>query len=203
VYKTVTIGSQTWMAENLKTSKYNDGTSIPNIKDSLEWIKLTTGAWCYYNNDQKNNSKYGKLYNWYAGSPTTNGNKNVCPTGWHVPSDTEWTILTDFLGGNSLNMQLVLDKAVNKMKELGVVNWNKINNEVTNASIFTALPGGQRSSFNGGFNGVKFGGAWWSSSSDNHKGGKCRIIYEFENHINLRVYQDTISAGLSIRCIKD
>ena len=202
-YKTVYIGTQQWMAENLKVSKYNDGTSIPNVKDSLEWSKLKTGAWCYYNNDETNNSKYGKLYNWYAVSKTTNDNKNVCPAGWHVPTDAEWTVLTDFLGGNSLNMQLALDRAVNKMKELGVVNWNKINDEATNASLFTALPGGQRSSFYGGFNGVKFGGSWWCSSSDNHKGGKSRIIYEYDNRINLRISQDSISSGMSIRCLKD
>ncbi len=81
IYKTVTIGTQTWMAENLKTLKYNDGTTIPNVKDSLEWSNLTTGAWCYYDNNKKYNTKYGKLYNWYSACSTINGNKNVCPTG--------------------------------------------------------------------------------------------------------------------------
>ena len=102
VYKTVTIGTQTWMAENLKVSKYNDGTIIPNIADDVQWWKLTTGAWSYYKNDAANNAKCGKLYNWYAVSLTTNGNKNVCPAGWHVPTDAEWTILTDYLGGASV-----------------------------------------------------------------------------------------------------
>ncbi|MBP6459382.1 MAG: hypothetical protein KA264_04725, partial [Crocinitomicaceae bacterium] len=73
------------MAENLKTSKYSDGTTIPNITDNTQWQNNTTGAWSYYNNDAANNAKYGKLYNWYAVSKTSNGNKNVCPTGWHVP----------------------------------------------------------------------------------------------------------------------
>ena len=90
VYKTVTIGTQTWMAENLKVSKYSDGTPIPNITDNIQWSNLTTGAWSYYNNDASNNTKYGKLYNWYVVSPITNGNKNVCPSGWHVPTDAEW-----------------------------------------------------------------------------------------------------------------
>ena len=100
-YKTVYIGTQQWMGENLKTSKYSDGTTIPNITDNT-WQNNTTGAWAYYNNDAANNAKYGKLYNWYAVSPTTNGNKNICPTGWHVPTDAEWTVLTDYLGGESV-----------------------------------------------------------------------------------------------------
>ncbi|NDF60572.1 MAG: hypothetical protein EB100_05775, partial [Crocinitomicaceae bacterium] len=109
-YKTVYIGTQQWMAENLKVTKYNDGTSIPNISNNTQWSNLTTGAWSYYNNDVANNAKYGKLYNWYAVSPTTNGNKNVCPTGWHVPTDAEWTVLTDYLGGENV--------AGGKMKEV-------------------------------------------------------------------------------------
>jgi hypothetical protein len=99
-YKTVYIGTQEWMAENLKTSKYSDGTAIPNVIDNNQWSKLTIGAWSYYNNDAVNNTKYGKLYNWYTVNPTTNENKNVCPTGWHVPTDADWTVLTDYLGGN-------------------------------------------------------------------------------------------------------
>ena len=81
-YNTVKIGNQIWMKENLKTTKYNDGTAIPNITDNTQWSNLTSGAWVYYNNDATNNAKYGKLYNGYAISPTANGNKNVCPIGW-------------------------------------------------------------------------------------------------------------------------
>ena len=88
------------MAENLKTSKYNDGTSIPNITDNTQWSNLTIGAWVYYNNDVANNTKYGKLYNWYAVSPLTNDNKNICPVGWHVPSDAEWVLFTDCLSSS-------------------------------------------------------------------------------------------------------
>ena len=102
LYKTVTIGTQQWMAENLKVSKYIDGTTIPNITDNTQWENNTTGAWSYYNNDAANNTKYGKLYNWYAVSKTTNDNKNVCPTGWYVPTDAEWTVLTDYLGGTTV-----------------------------------------------------------------------------------------------------
>jgi uncharacterized protein (TIGR02145 family) len=155
-YKTVYIGTQTWMAENLKASKYNDGTDIPNITDNTQWSNLTTGAWAYYNNDVANNAKYGKLYNWYAVSPTTNGNKNVCPTGWHVPSDAEWTVLTDYLGG--------LNVAGGKIKEAGIINWFNPNNEASNITLFTAVPGGFRD--NGGNS--NFIGAHcyiWSSSN--------------------------------------
>ncbi len=140
-YKTVTIGAQTWMAENLKTSKYNDGTQIPNVTDYTNWSQLTTGAWAYYNNDSANYAKFGKLYNWYAVNYETNGNKNVCPTGWHVPTDEEWTILTDYLGGESV--------AGGKMKEAGNINWggiNNINQDSTNKSLFTGLPGGDATS---------------------------------------------------------
>ena len=94
-YKTVTIGTQIWMAENLKTSKYNDGTDIPNVTIAKQWTELTTGAWCNYNNSDSLGKIYGKLYNWYATNPTTNGNKNVCPSGWHLPNNTEWNSLID------------------------------------------------------------------------------------------------------------
>jgi uncharacterized protein (TIGR02145 family) len=196
VYKTVTIGTQTWMAENLKTSKYNDGTSIPNIKDSLEWIKLTTGAWCYYNNDEKNNAKYGKLYNWYTVSPTTNGNKNVCPTGWHVPTDTEWTGLTDYLGG--------LTRAGGKMKEVGITSWYSPNTDATNASLFTGLPGGYRV-HDGGCKYIGSYGNWWSSteSTDDstdyawHRNLKCYSGNAYRENYSFKKY------GLSVRCLRD
>ena len=95
VYKTVRIGKQVLMKSNLKTTRYNDGTLIPYIPDSSGWVNNFSGAWCYYNNNSSYNAIYGKLYNWYAVSPTTNGNKNICPTGWHVPTYAEWTVLTD------------------------------------------------------------------------------------------------------------
>ena len=154
-YKTVYIGTQQWMGENLKTSKYSDGTTIPNITVNTQWAKLTTGAWAYYNNDAANNAKYGKFYNWYAVSKTTNGNKNVCPTGWHVPTDAEWTVLTDYLGGASV--------AGGKMKEVGTTNWISPNTDATNTSLFTGLPHGYRSEYEN-YGGIGRFGYWWSSS---------------------------------------
>ena len=192
LYKTVTIGTQQWMAENLKVSKYSDGTTIPNITDSSQWQNNTTGAWSYYNNDAANNAKYGKLYNWYAVSITSNGNKNVCPTGWHVPTNAEWTGLTDYLGGESI--------AGGKMKEVDTTSWDNPNLDATNTSLFTGLPGGSRDSI-GNYNYIGRHGNWWSSTETysnfiwtrllfNHDGGAWR---DFPNK----------EAGLSVRCLRD
>ena len=192
VYKTVTIGAQTWMAENLKTSKYSDGTIIPNVKDSLEWDKLTTGAWCYYNNDAANNAKYGKLYNWYAVSKTSNGNKNVCPTGWHVPSDSEWTVLTEYLGGESV--------AGGKLKEVGTTSWNSPNKEASNSSLFTGLPGGVRGN-NGRYEAIFNVGVWWSSKDYNTTSAWYLSLGSSNGGVGRN--HDYKGDGLSVRCVKD
>jgi uncharacterized protein (TIGR02145 family) len=191
-YKTVFIGTQQWMGENLKTSKYSDGTTIPNITDNTLWSSNTTGAWAYYNNDATNNSKYGKLYNWYAVSKTSNGNKNVCPTGWHVPSDAEWTVLTDYLGGANV--------AGGKMKEIGTINWVSPNTDATNASLFTGLPGGYRL-----YDGYCFiigqEGYWWSSTVritniawKRNLSGSCGCVSRSSS---------SKESGFSVRCLRD
>ena len=191
-YKTVTIGKQTWMTENLKVSKYNDGTTIPNITDNTQWQNNTTGAWAYYNNDAANNAKYGKLYNWYAVSPTTNGNKNVCPTGWHVPTDAEWTVLTDYLGGTSV--------AGGKMKEVGITNWNSPNTDASNTSLFTGLPGGYRNYY-GYYSNVGIYGYWLSLTENN----KISFWNRYLDGSNSKAYRADYhkNEGLSIRCLKD
>ncbi len=191
-YKTVTIGTQTWMAENLKVSKYSDGTSIPNITDNKQWQNNTTGAWSYYNSDAANNAKYGKLYNWYAVSKTTNGNKNVCPTGWHIPTDAEWTVLTEYLGGASV--------AGSKMKEVGTTSWSSPNTDATNESLFTSLPGGYRYS-NGVYVNVGSNGEWWSSTEYNTNLAWYRDLYDSNGSV-YRYYVDK-SFGFSVRCLKD
>jgi len=191
VYKTVTIGTQTWMAENLKTSKYNDGSSIPNVKDSLEWSKLTTGAWCYYNNDVANNAKYGKLYNWYSVSKISNGSKNVCPSGWHVPSENDLTVLTDYLGGESI--------AGGKMKEIGTSSWIESNNTANNLSLFSFIPCGAREA-NGKFNHLSyFGGFYMSTESD---GEGLHSVFSYKE-VWIGIDEDPKKGGLSIRCLKD
>jgi uncharacterized protein (TIGR02145 family) len=193
VYKTVTIGTQTWMAENLKTSKYSDGTIIPNEKDSLEWEKLTTGAWCYYNNDAANNAKYGKLYNWYAVSKTSNGNKNVCPTGWHVPSDSEWTVLTDYLGGESV--------AGGKLKEVGTTNWKSPNSDATNTSLFSALPGGSRGG-KGMYGYIGEAIHCWSSTHSYNDNAWDRFLIN-NNGGSVRRDDFGKELGFYVRCVKD
>ena len=191
-YKTVTIGTQQWMAENLKVTKYNDGTAIPNITDNTQWSNLTTGAWSYYNNDVANNAKYGKLYNWYAVSPTTNGNKNVCPTGWHVPTDAEWTVLTNYLGGETV--------AGGKMKEVGTTSWNSPNIDATNTSLFTGLPGGYRDG-SGNYGNVGGIGDWWSSTEYDTYFAWARYL----GYSDGDAYRDNYDKrdGFSVRCLRD
>ena len=191
-YKTIYIGTQQWMAENLKTTRYNNATTISNITTNTQWASLTTGAWSYYNNDATNNTKYGKLYNWYAVSPTTNGNKNVCPTGWHVPTDAEWKVLTDYLGGKSV--------AGGKMKEVGTTNWTSPNTDATNTSLFTGLPGGYRNYF-GDYDAVGSYGYWWSSSENGsyHAWGN---YLDSGNGFSNRYYYNNKN-GLAVRCLKD
>ncbi len=199
-YKTVIIGTQQWMAENLKVSKYSDGTTIPNITDNTQWSNLTTGAWTYYNNDPANNTKYGKLYNWYAVSPTTNGNKNVCPTGWHVPTDAEWMVLIDYLGGTSV--------AGGKMKEVGTTSWISPNTDATNTSLFTGLPGGFRDN-NGNYFNIGYDGDWWSSTEGNTSNAWWRNLnYNFGNAYGFGYdgpdssYISNKEQGLSVRCLR-
>jgi uncharacterized protein (TIGR02145 family) len=192
-YKTVYIGTQTWMAENLKVSKYNDGTTIPNITDNKKWRNDTTGAWCNNNNSDSLGKIYGKLYNWYAVSKTSNGNKNVCPTGWHVPTDAEWTVLTDYLGGEGV--------AGGKMKEVGTTSWNSPNTEATNTSLFSALPGGDRDYDGGYYNTIGYLGVWWSSTEGNASNAWNRNLYNGNGGAgrNDNLKKD----GLSVRCLRD
>ena len=190
-YKTVFIGTQQWMGENLKTSKYSDGTTIPNITDNTQWQNNTTGAWAYYNNDAANNAKYGKLYNWYAVSPTTNGNKNLCPTGWHVPTDAEWTVLMDYLGGDAL--------AGGKMKEVGTTKWISPNFGATNASLFTGLPGGIRYD-DGNYSNIGNNGYWWSSEYDTNDDASCLGLSGSNGYAV--IYGGFKRDGLSVRCLR-
>ena len=195
MYKTVIIGNQQWMAENLKTSKYNDGTVIANVSNTIGWSELTNGAWCYYNNEEVNKVRYGKLYNWYVIEANSNAKKNICPNGWHIPSNSEWKTLLDFLEGKSV--------AGIKMKEAGSKNWYPSNIESTNTSLFTALPGGKRSN-DGQFLDVGYAGYAWSSpiSSGSSTLIPVSLGLSYDKSI---VNIDTVTKnhGNSIRCIKD
>ena len=142
IYKTVTIGNQTWMAENLKTTRYRNGDPIQYVADSAQWRGLITGGYCYYDNNKQYVATYGCLYKWYA----VNDSRNLAPSGWHVPTDTEWATLNNSLGGE--------DVASDKLKEVGTTHWRYFNG-ATNESGFTALPGGGRG-FNGYWAGLAF-----------------------------------------------
>ena len=194
-YKTVQIGIQVWMAENLRTSKYSDGSTIPNITDNTQWENNTTGAWCYYKNDAANNVKYGKLYNWYAVSKTTNGIKNVCPTGWHVPTENEWTVLTNYLGGASV--------AGGKMKEVGTTNWGSLNTDATNVSLFTGLPGGVLTYLYPPFGNQGSYGYWWSSSEISQNTARYRCLSSNNSNSDNFDLNFFKKDGFSVRCLRD
>ena len=190
-YKTVYIGTQQWMIENLKVSKYSDGTAIPNITDYKQWSNLTTGAWSNYNNSDSIGNIYGKLYNWYAVSPTTNGNKNVCPSGWHVPTDAEWKILTDYLGGENV--------AGGKMKK-SFTSWYSPNLGANNTSLFSALPGGYLDS-TGLYYNIGTYGYWWSSTLYSSNLPLYRYLFYFG--VSAYTSVGDKKNGYSVRCLKD
>ncbi len=184
VYKTVQIGTQTWMAENLRTETYNQGTAIPFVTDRTKWAALATSGYCWYNSSS---DFYGALYNWHAVDTGL-----LCPVGWHVPTDTEWTILTDYLGGETL--------AGIKLKEPETLHWSSLNSNTTNESGFTALPGGYRN-YQGIFANIRQMGYWWSSTKD----GSSYAVYRAlaGNYSNVDKNISFIKSGFSVRCLKD
>src|SRR5574344_208767 len=186
-YKTVTIGTQTWMAENLKVTKYNDGIAIPNVTDNTAWGELTTGALCDYGNTPSNSETYGKLYNWYA---VKTG--KLCPTGWHVPSDAEWTELTDYLGGTSV--------AGDKLKETGSTHWSNLRTGATNETGFTALPGGYRLS-SGSFLDIGSDGSWWSATESHTDYAWSRSMNYGSSDVDRGTNHKEL--GFSVRCVRD
>jgi uncharacterized protein (TIGR02145 family) len=189
VYHTVTIGTQVWMKENLRTTKYNDGTPISNVVD-IAWTILPSAAYCWYLNDVgKYRKTYGALYNWYT--VASDNPKNVCPSGWHVPSDTEWGTLTAYLGDETV--------AGDKLKESGNTHWTEYNTSATNETSFTALPGGWRIN-DGQFSDVGWAGYWWSSTGypDYALGRELSCSYSYV--IRLTSFKVT---GMSVRCVMD
>ena len=147
----IVIGTQRWMRQNLDVAFYRNGDPIPHITDPVQWANATTGAWCYYNNDSLMGGAYGKLYNWYA----VNDPRGLAPEGWHVPTDEEWTVLENLLGGEFV--------AGTKLKEAGTKHW-ATNNRGNNISGFTALPGGLRFA-NGAASGFEtFVAYWWTAT---------------------------------------
>ncbi len=186
-YSVVQICNQLWMAENLKTTKYSNGEEIPEVSGSSEWNSLSTGAYCYFDNNPDYAPTFGSLYNWFAATD----NRNICPTGWHVPTDTEWISLTSCLGGEAV--------AGGKMKVPGTVYWFSPNAGATNESGFSVIAGGNRSF--GNFDAMGYGGSFWSSTGIEDVFAWGRDIFYYNTVAN-RHGTDKRS-GLSIRCLKD
>jgi uncharacterized protein (TIGR02145 family) len=187
-YKTVKIGTQIWMAENLSAEKFSNGDPIPLAETDADWKKAAKegkAAWCFYNNAYSYGDQYGKLYNGF----TITDSRNVCPAGWHVPTNEEWKTLENYVGGS----------VVGGIKMKAVAGWNAVGG-ATNSSGFSALPGGIR------FNISQFvymgrNGYWWSSTP--HGSGKAwsRFLSDADTFIYLRSFHK--KSGLSVRCIKN
>jgi uncharacterized protein (TIGR02145 family) len=189
VYETVLIGDQWWMAENLKTTRFEDGSVIPNVTDNTAWTQLTTPAWCNYDNLIINDGIYGKLYNWY----TTVDTRSLCPAGWHVPTNAELTVLSDYLGGQQV--------AGGKMKSTGTQYWASPNFAATNESGFSGLPGGYRHGPNGEFHYTGAFSFWWSSTEiSTTDAWYCYLINS--NKIASRSVFLKLD-GYSVRCLRD
>lgn len=209
-YMSVSICSQIVTMTNLNVSKYNDGTPIPQVTDPTQWANLTTGAWCYYNNDPANGALYGKLYNWYAvagiydaaslANPTLR--KKLAPTGWFIPSDDEFTQFTDCLGGSTI--------AGGKMKATGTIEtnsglWQSPNIAASNESGFTGIPSGYRNN-DATFGGIGTYAMWWSSSmSESSSSNPTHAWFRSLYYGYSDVYRSNWSRnfGFSIRCFKN
>jgi len=190
----VIIGTQTWTTKNLDLSTYSNGDSIPQVQDVKTWSNLTTGAWCYYENQTANGTKYGKLYNWYA----VNDPRGLAPTGYHIPTKEEWAILITNLGGPKA--------AEAKMKSISGWNGKAVG---TNSSGFSGLPSGFRNSNTDGtrFREIGESSYWWSSTetltSENHKAAYYCNLNNSDLYIGVEVFfQFFVESGLPVRCLK-
>jgi uncharacterized protein (TIGR02145 family) len=201
-YTIVEIGPQVWMAENLKTPKYRNGDPIPNVTNTTDWGNLTTGAYCDFNNIPENSTTYGKLYNWYS----VNDIRNIAPSGWHVPNDADWTILSDYLtnngygyggSGDDIGKSMASASGWASSGTSGYVGNDQASN---NRSGFSALPGGYR--LGSGFSSVsdKYG-YWWSSTERVPADSWNR--YMLFDRINLNRANFLKNTGFSVRCVRD
>ena len=190
-YRTIQIGGQTWMAENLRAVHYRDGSPIENVTEIFNWTSLASGAWCYYENDTLNRSIYGGLYNWFA----VDDPRNICPAGWHVPSDEEFTQLEEYLGGS--------DYAGIKMREVSQVHWASPNIGATNESGFTAIPGGTRYWSHSDFFYQGYFATFWTSSSLTTDTQRAWYRYLATNEVKIESSLWWKITGFSVRCIRD
>ncbi|MFZ4058154.1 MAG: FISUMP domain-containing protein [Ferruginibacter sp.] len=186
----IVIGTQQWMRNNLDVAFYRNGDPIPQVTDAAAWVGLTTGAWCYYNNDSTLGNTYGKLYNWYA----VNDPRGLAPEGWHVPSNTEWIVLENTLGSSIATGA--------KLKEAGLAHWSSPNTGGNNNSGFGGLPGGYRgNSVNLQFSNFGYYGYWWSSTEAGDFGA---IVFYLINNSPISLRSSTFkNLGYSVRCLRD
>jgi uncharacterized protein (TIGR02145 family) len=202
VYDVVQIGKQCWISKNLRTDKFSDGSFIPKIVNDTAWTNTTSPAWCYYDNNPSYDTLYGKLYNWY----TTVDSRNVCPTGWHVPANADWTELTQYLGCGSYPNPCPDELYASGPKMKSVSGWNPPNEGATNESGFSALPGGVRSLLDLNQSGNTFDnlnniGYWWSSSTET---STYAVNVALNTNYSQVYYANSLfNFGLSIRCLKD
>lgn len=204
-YPSVIIGTQEWMTENLNVDVFRNGDPIPEAKSNSEWEKASDEkkpAWCYYDNDPSNGQIYGKLYNWYA----VNDPRGLAPESWHIPTDEEWTVLTEYLTEKELIKESntitfwYKSSPGGKMKSTGTQYWESPNKDASNSSGFSGLPGGMRG-INGDFDNVGSLGFWWSSSEyDTLDAWSCYLNYSV-NHAMWKC--GTKYNGYSVRCLRD
>lgn len=196
-YSTVQIGTQIWMKENLRTTKYKNGSTIPLVSDNTTWSNLTTPAFCWFKNDAPTyGGTYGALYNWYAVSTGI-----LCPDGWHVPSDAEWHQMVLSLDPNAVLLLAESQNAGGKMKEAGYAHWLNPNAGATNESNFTGLPGAYRDEAGGFYQTVGHYGFWWTSTESSSTNAWDRgLRYETSE---IRRDQGIKKVGESIRCVKN
>ncbi len=196
-YPSIIINGQEWMQKNLAVTKYRNGDLIPTGLDNTTWQNTTSGAYAIYNNDPANNTIYGKLYNWYA----VNDGRGLCPVGWHVPSDAEWTFLINTLDiDQNPNATNDIQSPIAGEKMKNNVGWNSSSSAFTNISGFKAVPGGHRNLF-GLYWDLNTRGYWWSSTISYSTVGLDRILYDSSPYVTR--YQVDFPAGLSIRCLRN
>lgn len=192
-YLTVVLGTQTWMRENLKTTRYRNGDPIEEVLLKGEWEVLDTGAWSWYDHDSEKDVPFGKLYNWFA----VNDGRGLCPTGWHVPTGSEWTTLTDYLGGTTV--------AGGKLKKTGSLTdgtgyWSNTNDGVSNESGFSGVPSGFREA-DGDFGGLSSSCVLWSSTEFDISNALIRLILSGGSAINASMNDKRF--GFAVRCVKN
>ncbi len=199
IYKTVTIGTQVWMAENLKVTHYRDGSAIAKVVEGTAWSGLSTGAYCEYDNDADSVATYGRLYNWYS----VTDSRIIAPTGWHLPSDAEWKQLELYLGMSQADADRIGWRGTDeggKLKEAGYTHWNSPNTGATNDSRFSGLPGGYRD-YNGDYTSIGLCAYFWSATEDYTNFPLIRSLFYVYSEVGRYSYYKP--SGFSIRCIKD